>query len=808
MLCDPNRQPFRVKVIDFGSASHVSKAVCSTYLQSRYYRAPEIILGLPFCEAIDMWSLGCVIAELFLGWPLYPGASEYDQIRYICQTQGLPNEHMLNQATKTNRFFYRETNSNYPFWRLKTVEEYEAETNIRTKEARKYIFNCLDDMAQVNVPTELDGGELLAEKSDRRELIDLLKRMLTLDKERRITPGEALNHSFIVLNHLMEYTHCSNVIASIKMMEVCRRRFNNNNSSSLVNNSNHNSYESNLNSGHQAMALVANNFNSPSSNVATISFNNHLSNNNNANQTVAAAAGAAAYQLHQSANFYPPHNLSNNQTNASTRTSNQQTAMARAISNPYAAVARAAVVAAAASGNTGDPFVSHPGSSLCMPSLLCSNPYQNLNSPAGKHPSAMMPAMAAAVQFQPSASFFSQMAAAAAASSGQQYVPVSVVEQNGRQMFLTNPMAAAAAIQSAGWPSANGTGRQMFPMPTTWQQIHAAAAAAAGRIQQSSALNDATDAWSRSLILERAMLPSDQASAALLPMEFHHNHDQLYEQLRNQGSNLIQTANVFAAGGPQWNAMVAACGGNQQSAATHQAAAAAATFNHHAHAHPHHQYSSISNGSSSNNQNHIFSGAHNNHSILHAISGSSNLSKRNSNNHHKSIIDINLMQNTQNNSIAKSLANNMKIKDHISPVHKKRAKDSTTPSKWLEQFAGGCASMENNFLNNNELNVNDNHISTISSTGTRMNSSTPPVIIRGISSSNIYEQQNNVSSINQNKIINSTLSRSSSWLNQSGAVQHQTITIEDTPSPAVSVITISDSDDEKLLDRFLELSID
>lgn len=72
MLIDPARQPFKVKVIDFGSASHVSKAVCSTYLQSRYYRAPEIILGLPFCEAIDMWSLGCVIAELFLGWPSFP----------------------------------------------------------------------------------------------------------------------------------------------------------------------------------------------------------------------------------------------------------------------------------------------------------------------------------------------------------------------------------------------------------------------------------------------------------------------------------------------------------------------------------------------------------------------------------------------------------------------------------------------------------------------------------------------------------------------------------------------------------------
>lgn len=45
-----------------------------------FRRAPEIILGLPFCEAIDMWSLGCVIAELFLGWPLYPGALEYDQV--------------------------------------------------------------------------------------------------------------------------------------------------------------------------------------------------------------------------------------------------------------------------------------------------------------------------------------------------------------------------------------------------------------------------------------------------------------------------------------------------------------------------------------------------------------------------------------------------------------------------------------------------------------------------------------------------------------------------------------------------------
>jgi homeodomain interacting protein kinase len=266
MLVDPMRQPYRVKVIDFGSASHVSKAVCNTYLQSRYYRAPEIILGLPFCEAIDMWSLGCVVAELFLGWPLYPGSSEYDQIRYISQTQGLPTENMLNNASKTTKFFYRDMDSTYPFWRLKTPEEHEAETGIKSKEARKYIFNCLDDIGQVNVPTDLEGGELLAEKADRREFIDLLKRMLTMDQERRITPGEALNHAFVTLAHLVDYAHCNNVKASVQMMEVCRRNGYNNSGSS-----------SHHQAAQQAPPLVANFVPSSNGNV-TLTFNNQLTN--------------------------------------------------------------------------------------------------------------------------------------------------------------------------------------------------------------------------------------------------------------------------------------------------------------------------------------------------------------------------------------------------------------------------------------------------------------------------------------------------------------------------------------------------
>ncbi|KAG2463280.1 HIPK3 kinase, partial [Polypterus senegalus] len=184
MLVDPIRQPYRVKVIDFGSASHVSKAVCSTYLQSRYYRAPEIILGLPFCEAIDMWSLGCVIAELFLGWPLYPGALEYDQ----------------------------------------TPEEHENETGMKSKEARKYIFSCLDDIAHVNLVMDLEGSDLLSEKADRREFVSLLKKMLLIDADKRITPLETMNHPFVTMQHLLDFPHSNHVKSCFHIMDICKSR--------------------------------------------------------------------------------------------------------------------------------------------------------------------------------------------------------------------------------------------------------------------------------------------------------------------------------------------------------------------------------------------------------------------------------------------------------------------------------------------------------------------------------------------------------------------------------------------------------
>ncbi|XP_029353079.1 homeodomain-interacting protein kinase 1-like [Echeneis naucrates] len=83
MLVNHIQQPYRVKVIDFGLACEVSKAKVCSYIQSRPYRSPEIILGLPFTEAIDMWSLGCIAAALYIGTLLYPGNSSYDVLRLI-----------------------------------------------------------------------------------------------------------------------------------------------------------------------------------------------------------------------------------------------------------------------------------------------------------------------------------------------------------------------------------------------------------------------------------------------------------------------------------------------------------------------------------------------------------------------------------------------------------------------------------------------------------------------------------------------------------------------------------------------------
>jgi serine/threonine protein kinase len=93
-----------VKVVDFGSSCYANNRVF-TYIQSRFYRAPEVILGLPYSSPIDLWSLACILAELHTGQPLFPGEDEGEQLACVMEMLGAPPPRLLVGATRARMFF-------------------------------------------------------------------------------------------------------------------------------------------------------------------------------------------------------------------------------------------------------------------------------------------------------------------------------------------------------------------------------------------------------------------------------------------------------------------------------------------------------------------------------------------------------------------------------------------------------------------------------------------------------------------------------------------------------------------------------
>ena len=150
-----------IKLIDFGSACFQNRTVYQ-YIQSRFYRSPEVVLGSPYGMPIDMWSLGCVIAELFLGLPLFPGASEHNLLTRICETLGPPPDKMLAAASNAKKFFVRggrggqnagglsqamsdanDFGRSPPSFRLMTVDEFERKSGKRAAVGKKYFKDTL-----------------------------------------------------------------------------------------------------------------------------------------------------------------------------------------------------------------------------------------------------------------------------------------------------------------------------------------------------------------------------------------------------------------------------------------------------------------------------------------------------------------------------------------------------------------------------------------------------------------------------------------------------------------------------------------
>eukprot|EP01125_Pyxidicula_operculata_P013104 TRINITY_DN4339_c1_g1_i1.p1 TRINITY_DN4339_c1_g1~~TRINITY_DN4339_c1_g1_i1.p1 ORF type:complete len:931 (-),score=243.42 TRINITY_DN4339_c1_g1_i1:545-3337(-) len=113
-LASPNKA--HIKVIDFGSSCHSWENLCNLYpyIQSRFYRAPEILLGCKYGFPIDMWSVGCIIVELYTARPLFTGRDSVEQLYAIMDVLGPPPSSMLEQAAYLRRFFKLSNGNLYP----------------------------------------------------------------------------------------------------------------------------------------------------------------------------------------------------------------------------------------------------------------------------------------------------------------------------------------------------------------------------------------------------------------------------------------------------------------------------------------------------------------------------------------------------------------------------------------------------------------------------------------------------------------------------------------------------------------------
>ena len=92
-----------------------------------------------YSSAIDMWSLGCIVVELFLGLPLFPGSSEYNQVSRITEMLGLAPTWMLEMGKQSGEFFEK-THDEYGrrSYRLKSMEQYSREHGSKEQPSKKY----------------------------------------------------------------------------------------------------------------------------------------------------------------------------------------------------------------------------------------------------------------------------------------------------------------------------------------------------------------------------------------------------------------------------------------------------------------------------------------------------------------------------------------------------------------------------------------------------------------------------------------------------------------------------------------------
>ncbi|PWN42303.1 kinase-like protein [Ceraceosorus guamensis] len=177
-----------LKLCDLGSASDATEVEITPYLVSRFYRAPEIVLGAPYDSAIDVWSIGCTLYEVATGKILFPGRTNNQMLLLMQELRG----RFTTKQAKKGRFAAQHFDDTNNFLSMEKDKNTGVDV-IRKVNLQKPVEDLRARLLPANTAKKLSDEELRLTNN----FIDLLNRTLELDPAKRITPREALNHPFL-----------------------------------------------------------------------------------------------------------------------------------------------------------------------------------------------------------------------------------------------------------------------------------------------------------------------------------------------------------------------------------------------------------------------------------------------------------------------------------------------------------------------------------------------------------------------------------------------------------------------------------
>lgn len=186
-----NEQRSLLKICDLGSVFPLADVATTPtpYLASRFYRAPEVMLGIPYGFAIDTWAVGCTLYELFTGNILFTGQNNSQMLRAILECRGNYPPKLLRRGNSD--IISVHFNENFTFIGQE-ISKISGSLEKRLMDFKKPTRDLKSRLVGQHTRGMSD-----VEVKDLNLFVDFLDRCLALNPERRITPDEALKHPFL-----------------------------------------------------------------------------------------------------------------------------------------------------------------------------------------------------------------------------------------------------------------------------------------------------------------------------------------------------------------------------------------------------------------------------------------------------------------------------------------------------------------------------------------------------------------------------------------------------------------------------------